>query len=110
MDPDPSDYHGKFCIVFVFGSTFNCIGSLCLLPGKAQAVDPSYKYIIYITTGIAALACAGWLGIRLLSGIVKEVTGDAKNHIFLHEPSFEITSYSMYLAGLGVGMHFWAQN
>jgi hypothetical protein len=108
VDPDPYDYHGKFCIVFVFGSVFNCVGSLWLLPGKAQGVDPSYKYIISITTVIAILASAAWLGVRLLNGIVEKVTEDTKNHIFLHEPSLEITSYNMYLAGLGVGMHFWA--
>lgn len=109
VDPDPYDYHGQFCIVFVIGSILNCVGSLWLLPGKAQNVDPNYKYIISTTTAIAVLASATWYGVRLINGIVEKVTMDTKNHIFLHEPSFEITSYSMYLAGLGVGMHFWAK-
>jgi hypothetical protein len=107
VEPDPFDYHGKFCIVFVIGSTVNCIGSLYLLPGKAQGVDPTYKTLCSITTGIAVLASAIWYGKRVANGI-----GRANNVDFtsfnLHEPSFEITSYSMYLAGLGVVMDFWA--
>ena len=108
VEPDPLDLHGKFCIVFIVGCTLNCIGSLWLLPGKAQGVDPTYKHLIAITTGVAVLASLIWYGKRVANGI-----GTAKNEDFsrftVHEPSLEITSYSMYLAGLAAGMDFWAR-
>jgi hypothetical protein len=54
------------------------------------------------------LASLIWYGKRVANGI-----GTAKNDSFtrftIHEPSLEITSYSMYLAGLAAGMDFWAR-
>jgi hypothetical protein len=108
--PDPSDYHGQFCIVFVVGSAINIIGSLWVLPGRNQGVDSTYKYTISLTTVIAVLASAVWYITRVINGIIGDKSGDATHSVpIIHEPTLEITSYCMYLAGLGVGLDFWAR-
>ena len=98
--PDPFDYHGQFCIVFVVGCAVNAIGSMWVLPGKEQGVDSTYKYTISVMTAIAISASAIWYLTRIINGTIE-------NSIIVHEPTLEIVSYCMYLAGLGVGMDFW---
>jgi hypothetical protein len=106
VEPDPFDHHGHFCIVFVVGCTINIIGSMWVFPGKQQGVDTTYKYIISTLTAIAVLASAIWYMTRSINKIFGEVQDPI---VSVHEPTLEIISYCTYLAGLGVGMDFWAQ-
>ena len=104
--PDPFDHHGKFCIAFVFGCVVNLFSSLLLMP--SHNTDNSYKYIISILGIFAVISSAIWYAWRIVNDKFKITDATKLQQFERLEPFFEITAFTAYLAGLGVGLD-WAR-
>jgi hypothetical protein len=92
VEPDPQGIHALFCILFMVGGSINVFSSLILLPGSAQGVSITYKYVMVGITFTGFAAALSWYLLRL-----SKVGLD-------YESALEHISYVHYLGFLLVGI------